>query len=673
MGQIVSSAAKPKRCNANQLSQVPTPAAGEHILVSSDNSMNAAGQGDFNCYIVGDGTTAASALTLHAISTDIPEIDNPSYIVRDVTINSSGNWVNYIGCIAAIYPLQGTGFVSFTAVSGVSHNVKLLSTNIVNYGQSAGVISSVSASGTQYDATSKYLFVQIYQGGTDRTPSAIYVNGYDLVQNISYNLKKIFDSVYSIQNTLSQPISTSRIADNGVTWDKRTKTGSFGILFSQSKIPLLFDSVNKTITIEEATRLVVGKKQIPTNPWTTRIVVDISSYNNGVLAIDISANNYLTPASLLVVGGTSAAALENLLSNENCVIICAWALHGQIVHTASSYSIDGNLLGIDLNNIDTDAIVQEAKDGIYAGFPTINPCFDLIALPSGISWWSDFIHVKIGGVDEMWFFTGSTEDHSVFDGKCHRVRMSDWTYIGYFTHNFGHCNTVQYDVDSDVLLMSNLPGHTAHPSALYIFYNVSSWASESSVNFNSVSPTIIDLTPMSFTGNNAAFFGENSYSRRNIVYVMTAYGVPGKFAKIVLGMGTNQLTNGTYDSTRTADSEYNGTYDILLPPISYAQPEGWDGNKLVIQGGDFVNGRVITTNGHDQILGFIYSIIGDNIQRTLIENVPRKADGTIDYSVAEGLCVKDGYVYQGCIKISNDFRETHSTTGYYLVKYPLPY
>lgn len=37
MGQIVSSAAKPKRCNLNQLSQVPTPAAGEHILVSSDN------------------------------------------------------------------------------------------------------------------------------------------------------------------------------------------------------------------------------------------------------------------------------------------------------------------------------------------------------------------------------------------------------------------------------------------------------------------------------------------------------------------------------------------------------------------------------------------------------------------------------------------------------------
>lgn len=67
MGQIVSAAAKPKRCNKNQLSQLGVLAAGLHVLVSSDNSMNAAGQGNFDCYILGDGTTAASALPLHKI------------------------------------------------------------------------------------------------------------------------------------------------------------------------------------------------------------------------------------------------------------------------------------------------------------------------------------------------------------------------------------------------------------------------------------------------------------------------------------------------------------------------------------------------------------------------------------------------------------------------------
>ena len=73
MGQIVSSAAKPKRCNLNQLSQVPTPAAGEYILVSSDNSMNAAGQGNFDCYIEGDGHKAATALELKSVDDGVKE------------------------------------------------------------------------------------------------------------------------------------------------------------------------------------------------------------------------------------------------------------------------------------------------------------------------------------------------------------------------------------------------------------------------------------------------------------------------------------------------------------------------------------------------------------------------------------------------------------------------
>lgn len=73
MGQIVGGAAKPKRCNLNKLSQLGTPAAGEYILVSSDNSMNAAGQGNFDCYIEGDGTKAATALPLQRLDAALEE------------------------------------------------------------------------------------------------------------------------------------------------------------------------------------------------------------------------------------------------------------------------------------------------------------------------------------------------------------------------------------------------------------------------------------------------------------------------------------------------------------------------------------------------------------------------------------------------------------------------
>lgn len=72
MGQIIGGAAKPKRCNKNQLSQLGTPAAGEHILVSSDNSMNAAGQGNFDCYIEGDNVHLATELPLKSLADATP-------------------------------------------------------------------------------------------------------------------------------------------------------------------------------------------------------------------------------------------------------------------------------------------------------------------------------------------------------------------------------------------------------------------------------------------------------------------------------------------------------------------------------------------------------------------------------------------------------------------------
>ena len=91
MGQIISSAAKPKRCNISQLSQLGTPAAGEHILVSSDNSMNANGQGNFDAYVVGDGTTAATELELKQIEDVFDEMTlHQSTNLFDISQSTSG-------------------------------------------------------------------------------------------------------------------------------------------------------------------------------------------------------------------------------------------------------------------------------------------------------------------------------------------------------------------------------------------------------------------------------------------------------------------------------------------------------------------------------------------------------------------------------------------------------
>lgn len=112
MGQIVGGAAKPKRCNANKLSQLGTPAAGEHILVSSDNSMNAAGQGNFDCYIEGNGTKAATALAIKKFNAETDKIIKDSNFFPRETLSPV--------LTNASYRLNGGG----TIVSDTNYQLK---------------------------------------------------------------------------------------------------------------------------------------------------------------------------------------------------------------------------------------------------------------------------------------------------------------------------------------------------------------------------------------------------------------------------------------------------------------------------------------------------------------------------------------------------------------------
>jgi len=107
MGQIIGGAAKPKRCNLSKLSQLGTPAAGEYILVSSDNSMNAAGQGNFDCYIEGDGTTAATALELKKCNKEIFDI------IGDVSELIDWENINYSEISSVPYYVGANGWVYY--------------------------------------------------------------------------------------------------------------------------------------------------------------------------------------------------------------------------------------------------------------------------------------------------------------------------------------------------------------------------------------------------------------------------------------------------------------------------------------------------------------------------------------------------------------------------------
>lgn len=107
MGQIIGSAAKPRRCNLQSLSQLGTPAAGEYILVSSDNSMNAAGQGNFDSYIVGDGTHVLSRLELKPLNGNYVQGDSLNKFDKN-----RGLLCGYVNTTGGIQPASGDTYLT---------------------------------------------------------------------------------------------------------------------------------------------------------------------------------------------------------------------------------------------------------------------------------------------------------------------------------------------------------------------------------------------------------------------------------------------------------------------------------------------------------------------------------------------------------------------------------
>ena len=209
---------------------------------------------------------------------------------------------------------------------------------------------------------------------------------------------------------------------------------------------------------------------------------------------------------------------------------------------------------LNLSNKDNDYIdpFEERAEDVEI----IYPDYEVINIPSQVASWSDFVFITINGEKEIWFFSPcslSESDHRTF-AQVSRVKMKDWSYAGRFFHNFGHANSVQYDCEKDILLMTNNSGHYSYYSlkdmqsavgeiepahvkyigettsdfinghfywrrknagewiwdditegfddsynkAMYVFYHVSDWVNDSDgkLDFHTINHSIIDVTNM---------------------------------------------------------------------------------------------------------------------------------------------------------------------------------
>jgi hypothetical protein len=133
-------------------------------------------------------------------------------------------------------------------------------------------------------------------------------------------------------------------------------------------------------------------------------------------------------------------------------------------------------------------------------------------------------------------------------------------------------------------------------------------------------------------------------------------------------MGSNQLAGGVFEQGVATD-KFNGTYQILMQPIPYET--FYTNANEVIQGIDYHNGNVYSTNGHGTIRGFIWknTRIGNVIREQILLPCYDGA-GAAAYKTSEGMIVDGDYTYQGAIPVTSEAGTTKDTTKpFAIIKY----
>lgn len=315
MGQIIGSAAKPKRCNANQLSQVPTPAAGEHILVSSDNSMNAAGQGNFDCYIKGDGTTAASNLPLKPIDAYSFSAYYPFTIdLLEDTIYGS---IQPSGVVGSAINNLTTDFIRCVGGSTITINVPTFTVNGTTYTITCRVVGMQDTSNT-----GSHMIVNGSAGTATGNPYTITMGADDNYFRISFYIKtKGTTTAYQQdvkqlipQDTLVTLASTINIVTSVSIKEKVTELDGRVNEIQENVAEVSAKADENEADIAIINDSLAGNIYYPLSVDLIRDTIYGSIQGSGAIA---AADNILTSAFLKCVGGAQLTITPPTFSVNN--------------------------------------------------------------------------------------------------------------------------------------------------------------------------------------------------------------------------------------------------------------------------------------------------------------------------------------------------------------------
>ena len=210
-------------------------------------------------------------------------------------------------------------------------------------------------------------------------------------------------------------------------------------------------------------------------------------------------------------------------------------------------------------------------------------------IPYTVGYIADHCFVK----DELWVFESTTDDtHTAYANvKRYSIDIENKTgsYIGGFTHNWGHVNSIDYCEETDTLICGNGSGqYTTNIGEIYLIPNAYALKNLPTAPFETYAQIIDVHTVADWGYKHNVLWGESNDKQFNICHVITNDNK--NVRKVLLGQGTNNLGSGTFVEGKTG-LEFNGTYKVLK---SYSQSDGLD----VLQGATYYNGKLFGMLGH---------------------------------------------------------------------------
>lgn len=219
-------------------------------------------------------------------------------------------------------------------------------------------------------------------------------------------------------------------------------------------------------------------------------------------------------------------------------------------------------------------------------------------------------------------------------------------------HEWGHCNTVDYNAGNDCLILGNGSGSYTLTGDIIVIPDFADFAEnavdQQGYRLTDVNALVIHCDSTLGTKFNL-MWGDDNDENYNIAYLITAnYGGSTEYngkdleiiRKIVLRKGEEV---GAYGSVITNETPFNGTFDIVA---TYTQKTA--GYPNCIQGGCYHNGRIFAAIGHDGLWIWEMRLGSDGkIYRKNRKQVTYYSNKPTNYGNATGVCYKDGFLFIG--------------------------